>query len=284
MSQRSEVAMESCRNRAMLRAGVTSRSHVANKGFKSQQSHVTKKSCRNGVTSHARVTSKSHVANRRVVSQRSHVANKEVMSQQCHVANKRVMSQTQRSHVAKESCRNEGNHVGNKKESCHKHKGFVSQRSHVAKESCRKGVMSQRKESCRKHTSHAAREWCCIGVMLQGSHVAREWCCKGVIRRIFGVCGNVMHVKVSHVMETSSLEGSDWLVKEVIVTKKYTHTHIYLWHDRHDSYSTLKEVMYLWHDSDLFVKPHEKLLGITWVSNPATREDMAARTWGVFWY
>ena len=30
--------------------------------------------------------------------------------------------------------------------------------------------------------------------------------------------------------------------------------------------------------------PHEKLLGITWVSNPATRKDLAARTWGVFWY
>ena len=30
--------------------------------------------------------------------------------------------------------------------------------------------------------------------------------------------------------------------------------------------------------------PHEKLLGMTWVSNPATRKDLAARTWGVFWY
>jgi len=34
--------------------------------------------------------------------------------------------------------------------------------------------------------------------------------------------------------------------------------------------------------------PHEKLLGIidgiTWVSNPATRKDLAASTWGVFWY
>jgi len=30
--------------------------------------------------------------------------------------------------------------------------------------------------------------------------------------------------------------------------------------------------------------PHEKLLGITWASNPATRKDLAARTWGVFWY
>ena len=29
--------------------------------------------------------------------------------------------------------------------------------------------------------------------------------------------------------------------------------------------------------------PHEKLLGITWVTNPATRKDLAARTWGVFW-
>ena len=29
---------------------------------------------------------------------------------------------------------------------------------------------------------------------------------------------------------------------------------------------------------------HEKLLGITWVSNPASRKDLAARTWGVFWY
>ena len=31
-------------------------------------------------------------------------------------------------------------------------------------------------------------------------------------------------------------------------------------------------------------QPHEKLLGITWVSNPATRKDLAARTWGMFWY
>ena len=30
--------------------------------------------------------------------------------------------------------------------------------------------------------------------------------------------------------------------------------------------------------------PHEKLLGRTWVSNPATRKDRAARTWDVFWY
>ena len=30
--------------------------------------------------------------------------------------------------------------------------------------------------------------------------------------------------------------------------------------------------------------PHEKLPGITWVSNPATRKYLAARTCGVFWY
>ena len=30
--------------------------------------------------------------------------------------------------------------------------------------------------------------------------------------------------------------------------------------------------------------PHEKLLGTTWVSNPATIKDLAARNWGVFWY
>jgi len=30
--------------------------------------------------------------------------------------------------------------------------------------------------------------------------------------------------------------------------------------------------------------PHEKLHGIRRVSNPATRKDLAARTWGVFWY
>jgi len=30
--------------------------------------------------------------------------------------------------------------------------------------------------------------------------------------------------------------------------------------------------------------PHEKLPGVTWVSNPATRKDLVARTWGVFWY
>ena len=32
------------------------------------------------------------------------------------------------------------------------------------------------------------------------------------------------------------------------------------------------------------VTPHEKLLGIIRVSNPATRKDLADRTWGVFWY
>jgi len=30
--------------------------------------------------------------------------------------------------------------------------------------------------------------------------------------------------------------------------------------------------------------PHEKLPGITWVSNLVTRKDLAARTCGVFWY
>jgi len=30
--------------------------------------------------------------------------------------------------------------------------------------------------------------------------------------------------------------------------------------------------------------PHEKLHGITWVSNPATRKDLVARTWGVILY
>ena len=29
--------------------------------------------------------------------------------------------------------------------------------------------------------------------------------------------------------------------------------------------------------------PHEELLGITWVSNPATRKDLPGRTWSVFW-
>jgi len=29
--------------------------------------------------------------------------------------------------------------------------------------------------------------------------------------------------------------------------------------------------------------PHETLLGMTWVSNPATRKDLVARTRGVFW-
>jgi len=37
-------------------------------------------------------------------------------------------------------------------------------------------------------------------------------------------------------------------------------------------------------DVSEIMKPHEKLLGITRVSNPATRKDLAARTWGVFWY
>jgi len=31
-------------------------------------------------------------------------------------------------------------------------------------------------------------------------------------------------------------------------------------------------------------EPHEKPHGIRRVSNPATRKDLAARTWGVFWY
>jgi len=37
----------------------------------------------------------------------------------------------------------------------------------------------------------------------------------------------------------------------------------------------------LWKVSDL---PHEKPHGIRRVSKPATRKDLAARTWGVFWY
>jgi len=32
------------------------------------------------------------------------------------------------------------------------------------------------------------------------------------------------------------------------------------------------------------IHPHETLLGTQRVSNPATRRDLAARTWGVFWY
>jgi len=34
----------------------------------------------------------------------------------------------------------------------------------------------------------------------------------------------------------------------------------------------------IWYSS---FHPHEKLLGITWGSNPATRKDLAARTWGM---
>jgi len=30
------------------------------------------------------------------------------------------------------------------------------------------------------------------------------------------------------------------------------------------------------------MRPHEKILRITWVSNPATRKHLAARTWCVF--
>ena len=30
--------------------------------------------------------------------------------------------------------------------------------------------------------------------------------------------------------------------------------------------------------------PHKNLLRTQRVSNPATRKDLAARTWGVFWY
>ena len=31
-------------------------------------------------------------------------------------------------------------------------------------------------------------------------------------------------------------------------------------------------------------QPHKNRLGTQLVSNPATRKDLAARTWGVFWY
>jgi len=34
----------------------------------------------------------------------------------------------------------------------------------------------------------------------------------------------------------------------------------------------------------LYCTPHETLLGTQRVSNPANRKDLAARTWGVFWY
>jgi len=34
----------------------------------------------------------------------------------------------------------------------------------------------------------------------------------------------------------------------------------------------------------VWISNHFFFLGITWVSNPATRQDLAARTWGVFWY
>ena len=41
----------------------------------------------------------------------------------------------------------------------------------------------------------------------------------------------------------------------------------------------------LWSPSWLFdAKLHDKFHGIRRVSNPATRQDLAARTWGVFWY
>ena len=40
----------------------------------------------------------------------------------------------------------------------------------------------------------------------------------------------------------------------------------------------------VFYPSKCIFMPHEKLLGRTWVSNPATRNDLAARTWGVFWY
>ena len=40
------------------------------------------------------------------------------------------------------------------------------------------------------------------------------------------------------------------------------------------------------HANDVSLRhtPHEKLLGITWVPNPATRKDLAARTWDVLLY
>jgi len=38
------------------------------------------------------------------------------------------------------------------------------------------------------------------------------------------------------------------------------------------------------YDKNTYANTHENLLGITWVSNPAIRKDLAARSWGVFWY
>jgi len=39
-----------------------------------------------------------------------------------------------------------------------------------------------------------------------------------------------------------------------------------------------------YHHDMIVAFPHEKLHGIRRVSNPATRKDLDARTWGVFWY
>jgi len=39
--------------------------------------------------------------------------------------------------------------------------------------------------------------------------------------------------------------------------------------------------MYVW--SYMYI-PHQNLLGTKRVSNPATRKDLAAMMWGVFWY
>ena len=42
--------------------------------------------------------------------------------------------------------------------------------------------------------------------------------------------------------------------------------------------------VYIAHKHTYRYIPHEKLHGIRWVLTPATRKDLAARTWGVFWY
>jgi len=74
----------------------------------------------------------------------------------------------------------------------------------------------------------------------------------------------------------------------------YIYIHIYI-HIYIDIYLQYQKVLVLCmravlllhmipYSSYACVYPHEKLLGITRVSNPATRKDLASRTWGVFWY
>jgi len=100
--------------------------------------------------------------------------------------------------------------------------------------------------------------------------------------------------------DTFTCEMNHWYVTWLIhlwhdsficdMTHSYVTWLIHMWHD---SYVT--GLIHMWHDSSFVAQtresyylrsstPHETLHGVRRVSNPATRKDLAARTWGVFWY